>query len=101
MSSQPNQKHNWGLWAVVAVAVVALLAVLGYGVKTYLELESLLDTKDAGNLPESYESMEAEGGVLSESVDINGKIREKYTIMIDFFESKYDFDIQAIGNDVE
>ena len=49
----------------------------------------------------SINDLEAEGGVLSESVDVIGKIREKYTIMIDFFESKYDFDIQAIGNDVE
>ena len=78
MSSQPNQKHNWGLWAVVAVAVVALLAVLGYGVKTYLELESLLDTKDAGNLPESYESMEAEGGVDLSTV----QEKDVYTILV-------------------
>ena len=33
----------------------------------------------------SINDLEAEGGVLSESVDVNGKIREKYTIMIDFF----------------
>lgn len=46
-------------------------------------------------------SLEAEGGLLHESVDVNGKIREKYTIMVDFFKEVYDFDIQAIGNDVE
>lgn len=46
-------------------------------------------------------SLEAEGGVLHESVDVNGKIREKYVIMTDFFKSRYKFDIQAIGNDVE
>ncbi|WP_303179617.1 hypothetical protein [uncultured Butyricimonas sp.] len=49
----------------------------------------------------SIEELEAEGGVLNESIDVNGKIREKYTIMTEFFKSKYHFDIQAIGNDVE
>lgn len=49
----------------------------------------------------SVEELEAEGGVLNESIDVNGKIREKYTIMTNFFKSKYQFDIQAIGNDVE
>ena len=49
----------------------------------------------------SIEDLEAEGGVLNESIDVEGKIREKYTIMTEFFKSKYHFDIQAIGNDVE
>lgn len=49
----------------------------------------------------SIEELEAEGGVLNASIDVNGKIREKYTIMVDFFKSKYQFDIQAIGNDIE
>ena len=49
----------------------------------------------------SKESLEAEGGMLHASVDVNGKIREKYTIMVDFLKSKYGFDIQAIGDDIE
>lgn len=49
----------------------------------------------------SIEDLEAEGGVLNESIDVEGKIREKYTVMTEFFKSKYHFDIQAIGNDVE
>ena len=49
----------------------------------------------------SLEELEAEGGLLSSSVDTQGKIREKYNIMVDFFKSRYNFDIQAIGNDKE
>lgn len=49
----------------------------------------------------SISSLEAEGGALHESIDINGKIRDKYTIMVNFLKSRYNFDIQAIGNDVE
>ena len=49
----------------------------------------------------SIEDLEAEGGVLNPAVDVNNKIREKYTIMTNFFKDRYKFDIQAIGNDVE
>ena len=49
----------------------------------------------------SQESLEAEGGMLHASVDVNGKIRKKYTIMVNFLKSKYNFDIQAIGDDIE
>ena len=49
----------------------------------------------------SQESLEAEGGMLHASVDVNGKIRKKYTIMGNFLKSKYNFDIQAIGDDIE
>ena len=49
----------------------------------------------------SLEKLEAEGGVLHASVDVNGKIREKYVIMVDFFKTKYKLDMQAIGNDIE
>ena len=49
----------------------------------------------------SLEDLEAEGGMFDPDVDVNGKIREKYTIMVDFLKERYSFDIQAIGNDVE
>lgn len=49
----------------------------------------------------SLEELEAEGGLLHASVDVNGKIREKYVIMVDFFKTKYKLDMQAIGNDIE
>ena len=48
-----------------------------------------------------YESMLAEGGILNEAVDTEGKVREKYDIMIGFFKKTYNVDLQAIGNDVE
>ena len=49
----------------------------------------------------SLEELEAEGGLLHASVDANGKIREKYMIMVNFFKTKYKLDLQAIGNDIE
>lgn len=49
----------------------------------------------------SIEELEAEGGVLNVAVDVNGKIREKYIIMTNYFKSNYQFDIQKIGNDIE
>lgn len=49
----------------------------------------------------SSETLKAEEGMLNPSVDTRGKIRQKYNVMVDFFKSKYGFDIQAIGNDVE
>lgn len=45
--------------------------------------------------------LEGEGGVLNPAVDVNGLIRQKYDIMVNFFKTVYKFDIQAIGNDVE
>lgn len=45
--------------------------------------------------------LEGEGGVLNPAVDVNGLIRMKYDIMVNFFKSIYKFDIQSIGNDVE
>lgn len=44
----------------------------------------------------TQQELEAEGGLLSYE-----KIRQKYDIMVNFFKENYDFDIQAIGNDVE
>lgn len=49
----------------------------------------------------TQEELEGEGGILSSAIDINGRIREKYTIMIDFFKSEYNIDLQAIGNAVK
>ena len=49
----------------------------------------------------SYAELTAEGGILNAEVDVNGKIREKYDIMVNFFKTEHNFDIQAIGNDVE
>ncbi|MDE6450809.1 MAG: hypothetical protein K2L23_00680, partial [Odoribacter sp.] len=48
-----------------------------------------------------YEKMTAEGGILHRQTDWEGKIRQKYNIMIDFFKQKYDIDLQAIGDDME
>ena len=42
------------------------------------------------------QELEAADGLLSYE-----KIRQKYDIMVNFFKENYDFDIQAIGNDVE
>ncbi len=67
-------------WWVIVIAVIAtvLLAVVGYLAKTYLELEGLLDTGKAGNLPESYQSMTDDNGVdLSQ---VNEK--DVYTILV-------------------
>ena len=57
----------------------------------YIEM-AITNTKD---------ELEADGGLLNGTVDTQGKIREKYNIMVNFFKSRYNFDIQAIGNDVE
>lgn len=48
-----------------------------------------------------YDELTSEGGVLSPEVDVNGKVREKYDLMINFFKTGYGFDLQAIGDDVE
>ena len=74
---ESKKKRKWWL-AVVVVVVVAVLAAVGYLAKTYLELEGLLDTGDAGNLPESYQSMTDDNGVdLSQ---VNEK--DVYTILV-------------------
>lgn len=49
----------------------------------------------------SYEELTAERGILNSEVDVNGKIREKYDIMVNFFKNEHNFDIQAIGNDTK
>ena len=49
----------------------------------------------------SLEELEGEGGILSAAIDINGKIREKYDIMTDYFKSEYNIDLQAIGDEVK
>ena len=48
-----------------------------------------------------YEKMTAEGGILHWQTDGEGKIRQKYNIMTDFFKRQYDIDLQAIGDDME
>ena len=48
-----------------------------------------------------YNRLTASGGFLDESVDSNGKIRQKYDIMVKFFLNNYNVDLQAIGDDVE
>lgn len=49
----------------------------------------------------TIDQLEGEGGVLNPAVDVNGLIRKKYDIMVDFLNTNYKFDIQKIGNDVE
>ena len=65
------------------------------------QIENIKQSLDLDSKKKRIEELEAEGGVLNETIDVNGKIREKYTIMTNFFKSKYQFDIQAIGNDIE
>lgn len=48
-----------------------------------------------------YEQLIGTAGLLSEGVDTSGKIRQKYDIMVEFFQTNYNVDLQAIGNDVE
>lgn len=60
MENKPKRKI--GRWVLLAVLVV-LAAVVAYAVKTYLEFESLLDTGKAGQLPDSYQSMEGDNNV--------------------------------------
>ena len=49
----------------------------------------------------SYETLTEEDGVLNSKVDVSGKIKQKYDIIIDYFKSEYNIDLQAIGNDIE
>lgn len=46
----------------------------------------------------SYEQLIAPGGILNAAVDTKGKIRQKYTIMLDYFKTEYNIDLQGIGN---
>lgn len=48
-----------------------------------------------------YSELISEGGMLSPAVDIEGKIRKKYDILVNYFLEEHGFDIQQIGNDVE
>ena len=75
MENKPKRKI--GRWVLLAVLVV-LAAVVAYAVKTYLEFESLLDTGKAGQLPDSYQSMEGDN-----NVDLS-QVNEKdvYTILV-------------------
>jgi hypothetical protein len=40
-------------------------------------------------------------GYLHPDIDINGKIMEKYTVIINYFNDTFGIDLQGIGNDVE
>ena len=83
----------------ISVGAIYANGILDHEHRTSMELDWFDYVKLAiGN---SIEELEAEGGVLNETIDVNGKIREKYTIMTNFFKSKYQFEIQAIGNDIE
>ena len=48
-----------------------------------------------------YSMLVGEGGVLTDDVDVSTKIRQKYLIVIDFFKTEYNIDLQVIGDDVE
>ena len=40
-------------------------------------------------------------GYLHPDIDVNGKIREKYEILLAYFQDAFGVDLQGIGNDVE
>lgn len=44
-------------------------------------------------------SLQAEEGELNPSVDINGKISEKYEIVVNFFKDNFDIDLTKIAED--
>ena len=72
-----NSKRKWGK-CVLAGVLLVLFAVLGYFAKMYLELENLLDTGDAGNLPQSYQTMTDDKGMDLSQV----KEKDVYTVLV-------------------
>ncbi|MDR0766023.1 MAG: hypothetical protein LBF09_03680 [Odoribacteraceae bacterium] len=40
-------------------------------------------------------------GYLHPDIDVNGKIREKYQVILDYFDETFGIDLQGIGNDLE
>jgi hypothetical protein len=53
-------------------------------------------------IPESgYPSTTDFTGYLHPDIDVNGKIREKYDIMLAYFNETFGIDLQGIGNDLE
>ncbi len=72
-----SKRSKWAKWTLVGILIV-LVAVLGYFAKMYFDLDSLLDTGDAGNLPQSYQPMTDDNGT-----DLS-KVNEKdvYTILV-------------------
>lgn len=76
MDSKPSRK--WGIWVIVTTVIVILLALIGYAIKLYLDLDSLLNTGDAGNLPESYQPMIDDKGMDLSLV----KEKDVYTILL-------------------
>ncbi|WP_373733481.1 hypothetical protein [Bacteroides heparinolyticus] len=75
--------------------------------------EGLLDYAHRANLKEDWfdfiklaistplPELQGEGGVLNPQVDINGKIKAKYDIMINYFIDNFDTNLQKIGDDKE
>ena len=78
-----------------------------------IHAEGLLDYNHRANMKEDWfdfiklaiskplSELQAAGGVLNPAVDLTGKIKAKYDIMINFFKENYDTDLQKIGDDKE
>lgn len=46
----------------------------------------------------SHTKAELDATILSPSVDVNGKIQEKYDALVNYYKMQYGVDLQAIGN---